>query len=82
MRDIKRSSSLFINENRLVPGRFRWQDGYGAFTVGYIDLDRVYKYILNQEIHHSKQNFREEYYKILEQEGFENYKNYLFEFYE
>jgi putative transposase len=83
IRDIKRSSSLFINENRFIfPHRFSWQEGYGAFTVGYRELDNVYQYILNQKRHHSKQNFREEYSRILTEEGFNNYQEYLFEFYD
>jgi putative transposase len=50
IRDIKRSSSLYINQITQSYLKFRLQEGFGAFTVGYKDLDRVYKYVLNQDI--------------------------------
>jgi putative transposase len=81
VRDIKRSSSLFINGRSGFGPKFRWQEGFGAFTVGYRDLDRVYKYILNQEEHHSKITFRDEYMQTLNEEGVEFEGDYLFEFY-
>ncbi len=82
IRDIKRSSSLFINEQRKSYIRFKWQEGFGGFTVGYRELDKVYNYILNQEIHHSKLTFKDEYLKILKEEGIEYEYEYLFEFYD
>jgi putative transposase len=82
VRDIKRSSSLYINENGLVPGKFQWQEGFGAFTVGYKELDKVYKYILNQENHHMNQSFKNEYKQILDDEGFTDFEEYMFEFYD
>lgn len=82
VRDIKRSSSLYINTNHLLPNNFSWQEGYGAFTVGYRELDNVYQYILNQEAHHSRSGFREEYLKMLAEEGIDFNNEYLFEFYD
>lgn len=82
IRDIKRSSALYINENHLSFYKFNWQEGFGAFTVGYRELDKVYKYVLNQEIHHNTQNFRDEYRQILTDEGIEEFDDYLFEFYD
>jgi REP element-mobilizing transposase RayT len=82
IRDIKRSSSLFINSEKTFPFNFYWQEGFGAFTVGHRELDNVYKYILNQELHHSRQSFRNEYTKMLDDEGFSDYDRYLFEFYD
>lgn len=82
IRDIKRSSTLYINSERVISGKFGWQEGYGAFTVGHRELDKVYKYILNQKEHHSNVNFRKEYMQILEEQGFENFNDYLFEFYD
>ena len=82
IRDIKRSSALYINGNHLSFYKFNWQEGFGAFTVGYRELDKVYKYVLNQEIHHNKQSFREEYRQILMDEGIEEFDDYLFEFYD
>lgn len=82
IRDIKRSSSLFINKELKSYYRFSWQEGFGAFTVGYRELDHVYKYILNQEEHHKEKNFRKEYNQILDDNGVDYNKDYLFEFYE
>jgi putative transposase len=82
IRDIKRSSALFINSNKLISSKFSWQEGFGAFTIGYKELDSVYKYILNQEIHHSAHNFKNEYKQILTDEGFESDNAFLFEFYQ
>jgi REP element-mobilizing transposase RayT len=81
VRDIKRSSALFINGQLKSYLKFSWQEGYAAFTVGYRDLDRVYKYIVNQEEHHAKTHFRDEYVKLLVEEGIDFNSEYLFEFY-
>src|SRR4030066_2119880 len=54
VRDIKNNSSNFINEKRLVKGRFSWQEGYGAFSYSHSHIQNVYDYILNQEEHHRK----------------------------
>jgi putative transposase len=80
--DIKRGSSLFINENKLVPGRFSWQEGYGGFSYSKSDIDHVYKYILDQEAHHINRPFREEYASILKINNIEYDSKYLFEFYD
>lgn len=80
--DIKRGSSLFINTKRLIPGRFSWQEGYGAFTYSRSQIEDVYNYILNQEIHHKKKTFREEYLSILDKYDVDYDPRYLFEFYE
>jgi putative transposase len=78
--DIKRSSSLFINENRLVPGRFCWQEGYGAFTCSKKEITNVYQYIDNQEKHHSHISFRDEYLDILEKNEIDFDQRFLFDF--
>lgn len=82
IRDIKRSSALFVNNQLKSYLKFRWQEGYGAFTVGYRDLNSIYQYILKQEEHHSKTHFREEYVQLLKEAGIEYNPEYLFEFYE
>ncbi|MEY4904598.1 MAG: hypothetical protein RLZZ292_2413 [Bacteroidota bacterium] len=66
MRDIKANSSKWLNESEKLETRFAWQDGYGAFSVSKTHLDAVYNYIKNQEIHHQKVLFREEYRTLLE----------------
>lgn len=82
IRDIKRSSSMFINNEVKSYIKFSWQEGFGAFTVGYRELDRVYKYILNQEQHHRVKKFRDEYFQILNENGVEYNNDYVFEFYD
>jgi len=82
VRDIKRSSSLFINTNQLLASKFSWQEGYGAFTVGYPELDKVYKYVLNQQIHHLNSSFKQEYLGILKDQDVDFSEEYLYEFYD
>jgi len=60
-KSMKGESSRWINENGLVHGKFRWQRGYGAFSVSASQLEIVKKYIKNQESHHKRQTFQEEY---------------------
>lgn len=79
--DIKRSSSLFINENRLVPGKFSWQEGYGGFTYSRSQLDVVYRYIEGQEKHHAIKSFREEYLALLDKYEIDYDPSFLFNFF-
>ena len=79
---IKKSSSTFINEKGWFQTKFHWQDGYAAFTYGRSQLDDVYSYIKNQEIHHRKRTFREEYVELLKRFAIEYDDKYLFEFFE
>jgi len=65
MQDIKGNSSLWINQKRLVRGKFSWQEGYGAFSYGKSQIDKVVKYIQRQEFHHKKRDFKEEYLELL-----------------
>jgi len=75
---VKRSSSLWINDNRLVMGKFSWQDGFGAFSYGKSQISNVANYIENQEIHHKKRNFMEEYLELLKLFEIEYDERYLF----
>lgn len=79
VRDIKNNSSNFINDNKLVKGRFSWQEGYGAFSYSHSHIKNVYNYILNQEEHHKKRSFREEYLELLKRFEIEHNEKYLFE---
>ena len=79
VRDLKRSSSLFINRNKLCIGKFAWQEGYGAFTYSRSQLNDVYNYIENQEEHHKKKSFREEYVQFLRKYELDYDERYLFE---
>jgi putative transposase len=65
LQDIKGASSAWINKQHLVNGTFRWQQGYGAFSYSISSIDRVVKYIMNQEEHHRKISFYDEYIELL-----------------
>jgi len=67
MQDIKGSSSKWINEKRFIKGKFSWQEGYGAFSYSKSDLPNVIQYIKNQEEHHKKRSFIEEYEDLLKE---------------
>lgn len=78
-REIKKNSTNFINDERLVRGKFSWQDGYGAFSYAHSQIDSVFNYILNQEEHHKKKSFKEEYIQFLEEFDVQNDPCYLFQ---
>jgi REP element-mobilizing transposase RayT len=80
--DIKRSSSLFINNEKLCPGKFSWQEGYGGFTYSRSQIADIYGYIENQESHHKKRTFREEYIDILTTYEIEFDQQFLFDFFD
>lgn len=82
VRDIKNNSSKFINEKRLVIGKFQWQEGYGVFSYSHSHISNVYNYILNQEEHHKKKTFKEEYLALLNEFEIEHKPEYLFEWIE
>lgn len=58
MKQIKGSSSFFVNKEKLTPGRFSWQVGYAAFSVSESVRNKVYTYIKNQKTHHQRKNFQ------------------------
>ncbi len=72
----------FINERRLVAGRFSWQTGFGAFTYSKSQIQNVVSYIENQKQHGAKKTFREEYLQLLERFGIDYKHEYLFEWYD
>ena len=78
MRVIKTNSSKFINENKFVQGKFHWQDGYGAFSYSKSQIDGVVKYIENQQEHHKKQTFLDEYRQLLTLFGIDFEEKYIF----
>ncbi len=82
IRDIKNNSSNFINDQKFLKGKFNWQEGYGAFSYSHSQLDTIYKYILNQEQHHRKQSFKEEYLKLLKEFEIDYDETYLFDWLE
>lgn len=79
---IKKSSSFFINEQKWFPGKFQWQDGYGAISYSRSQIDDVYKYIANQEDHHKSRRFREEYIEMLRRVEIDFKEEFLFDFFD
>lgn len=82
VRDIKSGSSKFINDNGWINGKFNWQEGFGSFSYSRSQIDTVIKYILNQEEHHKKKTFKEEYIDFLKKFEVEYDERYLFEWIE
>jgi REP element-mobilizing transposase RayT len=78
MADVKRSSSLWINEKRFVAGKFSWQEGFGAFSYGKSQISDIANYIANQEKHHKKRTFMEEYLDFLKLFEIEYDERYVF----
>jgi REP element-mobilizing transposase RayT len=79
VRDIKNNSSNFINDQKFVRGKFSWQEGFGSFSYSHSQIEQVYQYILNQEEHHRKKTFKEEYLDFLKKFEMEYDEKYLFE---
>ena len=78
MKSVKAKSSKYINDHSLTGRRFEWQEGYGVFSYSQSQIDNVYKYIQNQEEHHKKQTFREEYLDFLKKFKVEYDEQYIF----
>ncbi len=79
MKVVKGKSSKYINDNKLTKYKFEWQEGYGVFSYSKSHIDAVYKYIENQEEHHKKQNFKDEYFSFLNKHDAKFDERYLFE---
>ena len=69
VREIKASSSRWMKESGYFPFFSSWSEGYGSFTCSFMDLGRVLEYIKNQEDHHRKKTFEEEYRLLLMESG-------------
>lgn len=82
VRDIKNNSTNFINERKFVKSKFSWQEGYGAFSYSHSHIQTVYNYILNQEEHHKRRKFREEYTELLRKFEIEYNEQYVFDWLE
>lgn len=78
MKDVKQSSSRWINKSNLSRGKFSWQEGYGAFSQSKKEIPEVASYIQNQEQHHKERTFSEEYIDLLQAHGIEYDIQYLF----
>ncbi len=78
IRDVKCNSSSYIKRRNLVHGNFKWQTGFGAFSYGQSQIEKVYEYIKNQELHHKEKSFKDEYLQILKKFEIEYNEKYLF----
>jgi REP element-mobilizing transposase RayT len=78
MQDIKGSSSKWINEKKFLKVKFEWQEGYGAFSYSKSQVDNVINYIKNQEQHHKKESFRDEYLNFLNRFEVDYDEKYIF----
>jgi REP element-mobilizing transposase RayT len=79
MKTVKAKSSKYINDHKLTNERFEWQEGYGVFSYRQRDLDQIYKYVQNQEEHHQKQSFRDEYLDLLKEFEIGYDEQYIFQ---
>lgn len=78
MQDIKQNSSKWINQKKFIRDKFEWQQGFGAFSYSKSHVPKVIDYVLNQEAHHRKISFLEEYKLILKKFGVEYDDRYIF----
>ena len=78
LRIVKSESSLWINDERLTKSKFNWQDGYGAFSHSVSQINHVMQYIHNQQEHHRKHTFLEEYTKMLKDFQVDYDERYIF----
>lgn len=76
IKQIKGSSSHYINQQNLINNKFSWQTGYGAFSISESSLDKVHDYIKNQKQHHAKKTFQQEYESFLNIYGFSDTKEF------
>lgn len=77
VKDIKIASSKYIKEEKLFPHFTSWQEGYGAFTYAISAKDNLINYVKNQEEHHRKKTFIEEYKELLNEHGVEFDEKYM-----
>lgn len=79
---IKTSSNKWVNESKFTKYYFEWQNGYGAFTHSHGNMDTVAKYVMNQEEHHKKVSFRQEYLDLLKENDIVFKYQHLFDFFD
>ena len=78
VREVKKSSNVFINEKKFSRYKFEWQEGYGSFSYSHSAIDNVVKYIMNQKEHHKKRTFKDEYISLLKKFEIDYKEEYLF----
>jgi putative transposase len=82
IKEVKVESNEFINNKKWVRGKFNWQEGYGVFSYSHSHVGTVINYILNQEIHHQKRTFKQEYLELLTKFEIPFEDKYVFDFIE
>ncbi len=79
--EIKTSTNSWVKQNEFSKYKFDWQRGYGAFTHSHSQIDKVVKYVMNQEAHHKKKSFKDEYLEMLQKNEIKYSDGYVFEFF-
>lgn len=82
VREIKKASNAYINDRSLCPYKFEWQSGYGVFSHGYREKSIIIDYVKNQEEHHRKKSFRQEYMAFLKSYEIDFKEEYVFDFWD
>lgn len=82
IKEIKVETNEFVNQKKWNRGQFAWQNGYGVFSYSHSHIDNVVKYIINQEMHHKKKSFRDEYKDLLKKFNVSYEDKYLFDFFD
>jgi REP element-mobilizing transposase RayT len=82
IKEVKVESNEFINKKKWIRGKFSWQEGYGVFSYSHSHIGAVCNYIANQETHHQKRSFRQEYHELLEKFEIPFEEKYLFNFFD
>lgn len=80
VKEIKVESNEFINGKKWVNGKFAWQEGFGVFSYSHSHISRVINYVNNQEQHHRKKSFRDEYHELLKKFEVSFEERYSFDF--
>ena len=79
MKTVKAKSFKYINDHKMTKEGFEWQEGYGVFSYRQRDDNQIYMYIQNQEEHHQKRSFREEYEDFLKEFEIGYEQQYIFQ---
>lgn len=82
VKEVKVESNEFINNKNWIKGKFNWQEGYGVFSYSHSHIGNVIAYVLNQETHHQKKTFRQEYLELLKKFEIPFEEKYVFDFIE
>lgn len=82
IKEVKVESNEFVNGKKWIKGKFSWQEGYGVFSYSHSQISNVINYIKDQEAHHKRSTFNQEYHQLLEKFEISFNERYLFDFLE